>query len=240
MKLKKNFDLLFALTCALISGSTVLFAYAGILKVEEPDYLLNQPLQQGKQTYLIMQHTTCVGHFSTELEHDDTFSLTSQGTLFVTYNGKPTSASVLLKAIFNPLGQLTNSITHINTPAAKLNIRTDNVNPIAAALSLTVQDKKLEHTLTFPGPLLIKESTPSRYSLSSALAGSDTMPFQQLTQSLQRRFNLNLKEVQATEAACEGSQNTFNLDALVSELDSSVKAWSTLINFLSIKGLEAK
>ncbi|MBX7144550.1 MAG: hypothetical protein K1X79_08885 [Oligoflexia bacterium] len=153
-------DIALAITLLIVSLSSSVLAYAGILRIERPEFVFLSGLSLGEQSANIRQSEKCIGSLKTTIAHDSTYQLHASGDLRGSYGGKVANAAIAVHGFFNPLGQLSDATITLTGPESKIEIYARETNPIKIRIQVNVRNHVFEQKLDIPGPLVIKKSGP--------------------------------------------------------------------------------
>lgn len=174
--LKAYQDIFVALIVALGFGALAAYAYATI-GVNQAATRSKFLITSGQQNFVVESHGRCVGDLDTNLIVDSGYKLSVTGDIRVNLKDSVTTAHLSSEALFNTLGQLTQSQFLMKAPDLSVSGETSGANPIAAKVAASRLSKHFNYEYQFPGPIIIQKFDKNSYVLTGMRAGSGPQSF---------------------------------------------------------------
>ncbi|RIL05759.1 MAG: hypothetical protein DCC75_11430 [Proteobacteria bacterium] len=233
--LSRHGDIIFALVILALSSSLSFFAYERVLNIERPESILSSQLKAGSRQFSVIQNNKCVGSIESKLLHENTFYLNLTGELRFSHGQERFQANFQSEAYFNPLGQLTESLTKLTNKESRVFVQTHQVNPIKATLSANLGGKRFSHAMELPGPLILSQTNPGWYELQRPPGSPGGELLHTFLKPASEKLGITLKE----DAPCgDDQQGKIDLTPYLNEANSLVARFLPFIQMQYRSGSE--
>lgn len=122
-------------------------------------------ISEGLSALALLDGSTCVGRAEITLSHDVDFNLSLAGEIALRLKDQIATATFESNAIFNPIGQLRESETKIDSGGIGIDLVTKNVKPIDVMLTLRWPQSSRNMNFSIPSPLQLVKQGAGGYLL---------------------------------------------------------------------------
>ena len=164
----KHLDLSTALVLLAASCVLTLYSYKEAVRSEQPRTLIGAVLRAGTSLDYVVARQQCVGSFSTTVETRAATTVRSKGSLDLRRGGKVFPATVSFEAVFNPLGQLTESSTRLAFEDSVVQLKSVKVNPMTLTLTAALAGANFAKVVKAAGPVSLRKTGNGAFTVDYA------------------------------------------------------------------------
>ncbi len=220
-------DIPISITLLVALSIATVFSYLHLLEVEKPEDLFGRSILPGHSNESILHGTRCIGEFKTTLIDTDTKELTTEGMVRILFQGRSAPAFLKFYALFNPLGQLTDSRTSLTFGDSSLVLNSSGITPINVHITGYHEGTHFERDNTISGPVLLTKTHGGGYTLEYLPLSAQKNTFvSSLVGKILSENQLSLSQDSAL--ACRQGTEQFDITPLVTYANTLIAPFATV------------